>query len=318
MEHSKITETELWEYVSKKADDTTIRKVEEWMDSTGFDEALFTKITSIYELTSAQDPSVEKAKKRFFKTVEPKTVIWKDMLKYAAILVFILGGTYLYNRISSTKNQIIIQTTFGEQKSITLGDGSKVWLNAASSLSYSTESPRTLFLEGEAFFEVAKDSLRPFTVTTPDDITVKALGTSFNVKSYLESPITATKLLTGKVEVSSKSQFIESVILFPNEKVSFNKNTKKLLKSKMDADASNIAWKEGKIQFENTSFQEIAIDLKAHFGKQIRFKNGAIANTRFTGSFDITTPIIEIFEILKISKEFTYELNTKTNEWMIK
>ncbi|MEM7484941.1 MAG: FecR domain-containing protein [Bacteroidota bacterium] len=318
MEHSKITETELWEYVSKKADDTTIRKVEEWMDSTGFDEALFTKITSIYELTSAQDPSVEKAKKRFFKTVEPKTVIWKDMLKYAAILVFILGGTYLYNRVSSTKNQTIVQTTFGEQKSITLGDGSKVWLNAASSLSYSTESPRTLFLEGEAFFEVAKDSLRPFTVTTPDDITVKALGTSFNVKSYLESPITATKLLTGKVEVSSKSQFIESVILFPNEKVSFNKNTKKLLKSKMDADASNIAWKEGKIQFENTSFQEIAIDLKAHFGKQIRFKNEAIATTKFTGAFDVSTPIEEIFEILKISKGFTYELNRETNEWMIK
>ncbi|TSE03821.1 FecR family protein [Aquimarina algiphila] len=317
MEHFKITEIELWEYISKKADDITIQKVEKWMDSTDFDEDLFIKITTIHNHTSEQSPSIEQAKKRFFNTVKPKKLIWKDMLKYAAILIVVISGTYLYNTLLSNNNQIVVQTTFGKQKSIELSDGSKVWLNASSSLSYDAETPRTLHLEGEAFFEVAKDTLHPFTVTTPDHITVKALGTSFNVKSYMDSPITETKLLTGKVEVTSDIQFEKSVIMIPDEKVIFYKNTKKVIKSKMDLNESKIAWKEGKIQFENKTFRAIAIDLKAQFGKQIHFKNEDIANSKFTGSFDNTTPIDEIFETLKISKDFTYKLNTKTNEWII-
>ncbi len=317
MEHFNITETELWEYISKKADDITIQKVENWMDSAAFDEALFTKIRSIYNHTSQQDSSVEQAKKRFFNTVKPKTTGWKDMLKYAAILIVVLSGTYVYTTFSSNKDQIAVQTTFGEQRSIELPDGSKVWLNASSKLSYNATTPRTLYLEGEGFFEVAKDTLHPFTVTTPDHLTVTALGTSFNIKSYLDSPINETKLLTGKVKVTSETQLKEPVVMVPDDKITFYKNTKAVVKSKMDPKESSIAWKEGKIQFENKTFKEIAIDLKAQFGKHIRFKNKDIEATKFTGSFDNKTPIDEIFEILKISKDFTYKLNTKTNEWII-
>ncbi len=317
MEHFKITETELWEYISQTADDNTILKVEKWIDSPDFDKALFTKITAIHKHTSEKDPSVEEAKKRFFTTVKPKTVVWKEMLKYAAIFVILISGVYFFNTLSSNTNQIVVQTIFGEQKSIELSDGSKVWLNASSNLSYNSEDPRTLYLEGEAFFEVAKDTLHPFTVTTADHITVKALGTSFNVKSYKESAITETKLLTGKVAVTSETQFEESVILIPNEKVTFYKKTKEVFKSNMDPNETNIAWKAGKIQFKNKTFREIAIDLKAQFGIPIRFKNEKIAASKFTGTFDNTTPINEIFEILKISKDFTYELNTKKNEWII-
>ncbi|MBQ4820746.1 FecR domain-containing protein [Aquimarina sp. MMG016] len=320
MDHFKITETEIWEYISKTADDITIQKVEKWMGSTDYDEDLFNKITTIYKHTSREHPSVEQAKKRFFTTVKskPKTTVWKEVLKYAAILIVIISGTYFYNSVSSNKNQIVVQTTYGEQKSIELSDGSKVWINASSSLTYNSETPRTLYLEGEAFFEVAKDSLNPFTVTTPNHITVKALGTSFNVKSYQDSPTTETKLLTGKVEVTSNIQFKERIILVPDEKVTFYKHTQEVVKSKMNHNESIIAWREGKIQFENISFREIAVDLEAQFGQQILFKNEDIATTKFTGSFDNTTPIDEIFEVLKISKDFTYQLNTKTNEWMIK
>jgi len=317
MEHFKIIETELWEYISKQADDITVQKVEKWMNSADFDEDLFIKITNIYNHTADQDPSVEQAKKRFFNTVTPKTVVWKNMLKYAAVLIVILSGTYFYNTFFWNKNQIVVQTSFGEQRNIELSDGSKIWLNASSRLSYDVENPRTLQLEGEGFFEVAKDTSRPFTVTTPDHITVTALGTSFNVKSYIDSPITETKLLTGKVKVTSNTQFEESVTMIPNDQVIFYKNTREVVKSKMDGNQSIIAWKEGKIQFENKTFREIAIDLKAYFGKDIRFKNEDIAASKFTGSFDTETPINEIFEILTISKSFIYKLNTKTNEWII-
>ncbi|WP_299247376.1 FecR domain-containing protein [uncultured Aquimarina sp.] len=317
MEPIKITETELWEYISKTADDITIKKVEKWIDSSDYNEVLFNKIITIYKHSATQNPSVQQAKNRFFTTVKPKTRVWKEMMKYAAVLIVVISGIYVYDTLSLDKNLIVVQTTFGEQKSIALPDGSNVWLNASSKLSYHIKTPRTLSLEGEGFFEVAKDTLHPFTVTTPDHITVKALGTSFNVKSYIDSPTTETKLLTGKVEVSSDEQFKQKVLMIPNEKVTFYKHTKEVVKSKIDLNTSGIAWREGKIQFENKIFREIAIDLKAQFGKQIRFKNEDIANSKFTGSFNTTTPINEIFEILKISKEFTYKLNTKTNEWII-
>lgn len=322
MEYFQITETELWAYISKTADSVTIQKVEKWINSPNFDKAFFTETKAIYKDTIEPNSSVEKAKKQFFDSVvvkeKPKPYTWKNIFKYAAIFAIIISGIYTYQQISSKNNQIVIQTTFGKQKQIELPDGSVVWLNASSKLSYNKESPRTLFLEGEAFFDVAKDKSHPFTVNTYDNLKVRALGTSFNVKSYINSPISETKLLTGKVEVTSDTQFKNTILLIPNEKIIFYRDKKEVVKSKMEGNENSIAWKEGKIQFKNKVFREIALDLKVQFNIKLNFENEQIANSKFTGSFDKTTPVSEILEILKISKDFNYELNRETNEWLIK
>lgn len=319
MEHFKIEETDIWTYVSKTADDVTIYKVENWMNSSSFDKDRYTKITKIYSETSEQNIDIAKAKSNFFETIKPqKKHVWKNILKYAAILVVFLSGAYFYNSLMSNGNEVIIQTTFGEQKNISLPDGSKVWLNASTKLTYDSENPRKLYLEGEGFFEVAKDKSHPFTVTTSDDITVKALGTSFNVKSYTNNSITETKLLTGKVEIMLDKLSKKNILMNPNDKVVFYKDSKDIIKSTMTFADSKIAWKEGKIQFKNKTFKQIATDLKTQFNIQIKFENKAIANSKFTGTFKNTIPITEIFEILKISKNFNYQLNTTTNEWVIK
>lgn len=319
MERYTITKTELWAYVSKTADNTTVQKVEKWIDSPDYDNDLFTEINTVYLHTSSnQSPSVEMAKDIFFDTVQPKSTIFKKLYKYAAILVLAISGTYTYQYLSNHHFPIVVQTTYGEQKQINLSDGSKVWLNASSKLSYTKKHPRTLNLEGEAFFEVAKDKKHPFTVTTSDHITVKALGTSFNVKSYLNNSFTETKLLTGKVEVSSDKHFKNKPILIPNEKIVFFRKDKRTVKSTISFNEQNIAWKDGKIQFKNKSFKEIALDLKIQFNINIEFKNDAISNSRFSGSFDKITPIDEIFEIMNYSKNFKYNLKTGTNEWIIK
>lgn len=318
MERVSITEAELWAYISKTADIKTIEHVEKWINSPDYDKDLFTQVKTIFDRTlSDQSPSVEMAKDRFFDTVKPKSITFKNLYKYAAILVIAIMGTYAYRYVSDNYVPVVVQTTYGEQKQIKLSDGSTVWLNASSTLSYAKKHPRTLNLEGEAFFEVAKDKEHPFTVTTPDDITVKALGTSFNVKSYANSAITETKLLTGKVEVSSEEHFENKPILIPNEKIVFFRKDKKIVKSVMSFNERNIGWKSGKIQFKNKSFKEIALDLRNQFNIRIEFKNKAIANSKFSGSFDNTTSIDEIFEILNYSKQFKYNLKTATNEWII-
>lgn len=321
MERFIISKTEIWAYISKTADATTIERVEKWIASSDYDEVLFTQIKTVYHHTSSdQSSSVAVAKERFFEkvNVKPTFNIFKNLYKYAAILVIAISGTYAYQYSSEVYSPIIVQTTYGEQKQIHLSDGSTVWLNASSKLSYTKKHPRTLKLEGEGFFEVAKDKKHPFTVTTADHITVKALGTSFNVKSYVNSAVTETKLLTGKVEISSDEHFDNKPVLIPNEKIVFFRKENKMIKSKMSLNERTIGWKSGKIQFKNKSFKEIALDLKTQFNIQIHFKNEAIANSRFSGSFDHTTPINEIFEILNYSKNFKYNLKTATNEWIIK
>ena len=215
MEHHHPTEAAIWDYVSKSADSHTVKEVKQWINSAVYDQALFEKITAIYNVTGenpyATDIQIEASKKLFFDTLaagKSTRYPWKNILKYAAMFVFFAAVvTYSYQQFTSKEVLILVQTTYGEQKEITLSDGSTVWLNASSTLSYNEKSPRTLNLDGEAFFEVAKDTHNPFTVTTPDNIKVKALGTSFNVKSYSAHSYTETILYTGKVAITSTTQF---------------------------------------------------------------------------------------------------------------
>ena len=324
MEDYSVTKTEIWAYLSKTADSSTILKVEEWRNSDQFDEQLFTEIESIYKITgkNKQLPiSTTLAKERFFKAIEiekTNSFNWKSILKYAAVLVFILTtSTVIFQNFSKNDKQILVQTTYGEQKQIDLPDGSTVWLNASSSLRYTEKYPRKIYLEGEAFFEVAKDKEHPFIVSTIDQLNVKALGTSFNVKSYTENNFTETILYTGKVEVTSDKYFKDKIIMLPEDKVTFSKVTHKVIKSKTEFMESLIAWREGKIQFKNKSFHEIAKDLSIQYNIQIHFENEKLSNSKFTGSFEALTPMDEILETLKLSKYFEYK-QVDSLLWVIK
>lgn len=323
MEKSHISKTELWAYISKTADLDTIRKVELWRDSSEYDKELFSQITVIYQNTKEYPVSLEDAKKRFlgFSRNAKKTKLAKayNLLKYAAMIAVIITVAYTYQKFSESTDQLIVEeTSFGENKQLKLPDGSIVWLNASTLLSYESNTPRTIRLEGEAFFEVAKDTAHPFTVTTSDGLNIKALGTSFTVKSYSNNSNVVTKLLTGKVEITSDNYLKEKILLLPDEKAIFDRNSKKFFKQSMLKREERIAWREGKIEFENESFREIANDLYVQYQVKLVFKNDEIANSKFTGVFDKNTPIREILEILKTSKDFDYRLITETDEWVIK
>ncbi len=324
MENYSITKTELWAYISKTADTTTRQKVEQWVQSNDFDEKLFDEMKSIYKTTGntvQQTVDLNAVKNKFFNAVDKKATSsfqWKSILKYAAVIIFIVTtSVFTYQKFSVENKQILVQTTFGEYKKIDLPDGSVAWLNASSSLRYSEAAPRKIYLEGEAFFEVAKDKEHPFVVSTKDQLNVKALGTSFNVKSYAETGFTETVLFTGKVEVSSDKYFKDRILMLPKDKVTFSKKTNKVVKSKVESMLSTIAWKEGKIEFKNKSFKDIAKDLSIQFNIKIDFKNEQISNSKFTGSFEKSIPIDEILETLRLSKHFEYE-KVENDKWIIK
>ncbi len=331
MKNSQITETDIWAYVSEQSDQDIIEKVERWINSDEYDDLLFQEIKEMHNLTGQnpyQEPvDTNRAKQSFFDVLEaaaeeeeeeeedtsPK-YNWKGLLKYAAIFALLISSVAYVFILND--NTVTIETAYSEHKQINLPDGSTVWLNSSSKLIYDEDSPRTLYLEGEGFFDVAKNKKVPFTVDTPDHIRVKALGTSFNVKAYKQNNFTETVLLTGKVEVSSDTHFDKKVNMIPNEKVTFTQHNKQITKEKVAYMNSVISWRNGKIQFRNKSFKDIASDLNIQQNVSIRFNNEEVSNYKFTGTFEKNTPVSEILEVLKSTKHFVYETISE-NEFLI-
>ncbi len=324
MKDNIVEDTEIWAYVSKTADETILSKIETWKNSPDFNEQRFNTIAKLYESTAenlyAESINIEDEKAKFFETVAPtvkKNNRLQKYFKYAAVVVlFISIAGIAYQSFSN--NTVAIATNFGEEKKVELPDGSTVWLNAGSSISYKKDAPRTIQLNGEAFFEVAKDKAHPFTVETPDHVIVKALGTSFNVKAYPENSYLETTLLTGKVEVTSENYFDEKIIMIPNDNIKILKADGILVKSTIQNKKAVLMWRENKIRFENMAFRDIANDLNNQLNIKLVFKNTTIAESRFTAVFDKSTPAEDILEVLQDTKNFTYKLNPETNEWMIK
>ncbi len=323
MKHKSVEEVDVWAYVSKTASETIKARVEDWIHSDKFDEELFNSISKTYKLTEEnphQDTlNVEIQKASFFDTTAKKGRKKRGVFvytKYAAIaILFIVVSSIVYQQFAP--KTIIMTTNYGEEKEVTLPDGSTVWLNAGSTISYKKDFPRTIQLNGEAFFEVAKDKAHPFTVETPDHVIVKALGTSFNVKAYPENTYLETTLLTGKVEMTSQNYFNEKVIMLPNDHIKILKTDGIPIKTTVKNKTSVLTWRKGKIRFKNMAFRDIANDLNQQLDIKLVFNNTVIAASRFTAVFDKSTSAEDILEILQDSKHFTYHLNPKTNEWII-
>ncbi|MEQ8361585.1 MAG: DUF4974 domain-containing protein [Cyclobacteriaceae bacterium] len=322
MPSSKISESDIWAYVSETANADTVKRVKEWISSSEYDALLFNEIKSLhYKISSDyQLVNVSEAKDRFFGLVQGKVIKkydWKQIFKYAAIVFVALSITVYFFSRNGIKDEVVAQTGFGESKKMTLPDGSFVWLNGASLIRYTTESSRQIFLEGEAFFEVAKNKEIPFIVTTVDGLQVKAIGTSFNVKAYKNNPYVETVLVTGRVEVTLALGSKEKYEMEPNDKITFRRVDKRLLRSTANQVDDIIAWRSGVIQFSNKTFGEIALDLENRFNTKIVFQNEKLKEVRFTGSFEEGTPVEEILGTLKLISEFQFK-KLNDNEWLIR
>jgi ferric-dicitrate binding protein FerR (iron transport regulator) len=184
--------------------------------------------------------------------------------RIAAVLIplFILAGGLYYQ---STRNSLIeIAVAYGEEKRLVLPDSSEIRINAGTRVKYPAKfdkGQRTVYLSGEAYFSVKKDSEKPFIVQTKD-LSVKALGTKFNVKAYPDENKTITTLTDGKIEVNTISK--ESLILNPNEQLTFDNQTSKINIETIPSDET-IGWVSGQIIFANASFKEILQTLERRF-----------------------------------------------------
>lgn len=210
---------------------------------------------------------------------ETRRLRWRlpriSRLTAAAILLgaaFSLAAiVYLYTseRLFSA-NAMTESTAVGERKLVKLDDGTVIWLNAASRLIYPERFSgpvREVTLEGEAFFDVAHRQGMPFIIRS-GNLKTTVLGTSFNIRAYREDRTMSVEVVTGRVKVATPE---EELHLEPDQQAVFDKEHHKL-ERKLKAPASEIAsWREGELQFRNTTFAEVTATLQRMRGVEIRY-----------------------------------------------
>ena len=217
------------------------------------------------------------------------------------------GNQLVYNdnvKHSGTIKYNTLHIPYGKRFSVQLSDGSSVTLNAGSSLRYpvnfSGVNQREVFLTGEAFFKVAKDSKRPFFVKV-EGLEVGVLGTEFNVSAYREDTTSKVVLVEGSVKLSADEK---STIMEPGELANLKRDNNSLEIHKVDTNLYT-AWMQGGLVFRNMSFEDILKKMERHYDVKIINNNKELATERFNASFD-EAPLIKILEYFKQTYGLSY------------
>ncbi|MDJ1480662.1 DUF4974 domain-containing protein [Cytophagaceae bacterium YF14B1] len=216
---------------------------------------------------------------------------------------------------------ITVLTKPGEKKKVKLPDNTWVWLNSGSSLSYPDvfrDSLRIVRLSGEAHFDVTHNADQPFIVET-NQLSVRVLGTVFNVKAYAKDKKTETALIRGSVLVKVHDLPNRKVVLHPSEKLvvypkmkmdTGSDSTLQLEKINHTESANSVVetdWTQNRLSFTNESFEQIAADMERWYGVKITFENEEIKQSRFTGSVSSRTSLWTVLETLKLTRQFSYK-----------
>lgn len=252
-----------------------------------------------------------------------------------SVLVACVLGASLYwgvrtnrgNPLGGSINQV--STQLGSRSKIILPDGTKVWLNAGSKLSYGDikdSSTRAVNLIGEAYFEVAHDPSHPFVVHT-DYMDIRDIGTSFSVKYYPGDRQFEATLIEGSIEITNPKDPERKILLKPKEKIivpvladaqeSKNPNpqdgdestlyTIAKVKATQQGLFPETAWVHNELVFDNELFKELAIRMERWYNVKIYFSDTAIAATRFSGIITNET-VDQALQAMKYSVPFSYQI----------
>ncbi|WP_053975488.1 FecR family protein [Mangrovimonas xylaniphaga] len=213
--------------------------------------------------------------------------------------------------LASVMNTLVVP--YGRRTELQLSDGTKIWVNSGSKLIYPSEfkeDKRTVYLEGEAAFDVAHDKEHPFIVLTQGQ-EIEVLGTVFNVSSYADEPSVNTALQSGKVKISYHKPGLltktESVTLLPGNVASYSRHKKSIV-TKADENINKyFLWRDGLIVFKNDNLGYILNRLSKYYNVEIQIEDEQLKNQKFSGYLDLKDSVGQVLELIKQSTEFEFE-----------
>lgn len=263
------------------------------------------------------------------------SIFSRRSLQAAALVggvALLVGIYYLLQRqkgSSAAAGQLIARN--GEKIRQLLPDSSFVWLNAGTQLTYSSDygkASREIYLKGEAFFEVAPDKDRPFLVHA-GRLTIRVLGTSFNVRSYEKDSVVETTLIKGKVEVQLGDGAGQKIILAPNEKLTVpsvairtpavggitslrqpSYTLQPLVHQNDTTEYDEVAWIDNKLVFWNEAFEQVAGKMERWYDVRIHFVREELKREYLSGTFEKET-VEQALKILQMTTRFTFRKDGK-------
>ncbi len=229
--------------------------------------------------------------------------------------VTIKDGQLVYSTPANDQQPTINDVAFntmstpnGRQYQLVLPDGTQVWLNAASSITYPVAfvgAERNVTITGEAYFEVAKDKTKPFHVGV-NNMDVEVLGTHFNVNSYVDEAAINTTLLEGSVKVTAASG---NVIIKPGQQATLTANGQLSTNSAVDIEQV-MAWKNGRFQFDGSSIEQVMRQLSRWYDIEVVYE-GHPKQQHFNGSISRNSELSKVFKILETSEAVHFRIEGK-------
>ena len=329
--------------------------LESWLDKDETNRAEFETIKDAWELSSRLGLmhviDVTKARKKVKKEIpefkKSKHILfyWQRIAAIFLLPLLLSAITFFYffkQRIQDKIIQQEVSASFGVRTQLNLPDGTNVWLNSGSKIKFPSKflgNKREVYLEGEALFNVADDVLRPFYVNL-GEVSVKAVGTTFNVTAYKNDNTFETTLIDGKVLMVKKSKSKPDVVLYkvePSQHAVYNKTERKIiiyedalpvasaneeqisgkplpaellpLKEQI-TDNKYTSWIEGKLIFRNDPMDEVIKRLGRWYNVDINLNDTILYDFRYTATF-IDETLEQVLDLLKLSAPINYTITER-------
>jgi transmembrane sensor len=344
MEENSNIDKVLMAYIAGEAKTDEIKRLLRWIDQSPVNREHFEIIQNYWKRSNykislkGQDEAFERIQSKIKdgqdavkviriatgKYSQPSNIKWIKGIA-AAIAFFALIFSIFVMKTTSGRPELTEEVPAlmkfgnkpGQKSKIMLPDGSVVWLNSKSSIEYPklfSSTERLVHLEGEAFFEVAQDSIRPFKVAS-GNVTTTALGTSFNVQFYRDDKEMAITLVSGKIKVSIDSH--DPYFPQPGNQIIYNWN-ENIVKDKKIKTDQVIAWKNGLLIFDKDNYDDVEKKLERWYGVNIRTHGTPPSDFIVTGQIESSESLELALESLSYGGDFEYKINGKEIEIVFK
>lgn len=318
----KLKDNTLRKFLGGELSEEEYTEICDWMKEEKENAGQLFRMEEVYHLGKfdhyANEKRIDKAEKRLFKEIQREETARKQKwqpgrwMKYAAIIaVIILSGSgigYLYNAIDNSRNLITATVTDETVKEIVLPDGSKIWLNKGAKLTYPRAfngNERNVHLDGEAYFEVAKNAQKPFIVDS-EVLKIKVLGTIFNLKSSKSQHVAEATLVEGEIEVRGNNDE-GMIILSPGQRAELNRKNGRLKVKQVDAKLDGV-WRNDLIPFEQANIFSIIQTLERFYDIKIIVAPDIPTDITYSGVVRKKETITSVLESLKNSIPIQYKI----------
>ncbi len=326
----------IYKYLRGEASLEEIEQIHSWINQSEVNRKFLAEQKVLWTISEMPDKKADDEDLNIIKKkISSKRIFDYKVLFYSAAALFLLMFAlnivlFLFSSQEKEKRIMLtevnreeisrIYTEKGTKAEIYLPDGSKVWLNSDTEISYATNFPgntRELTLNGEAYFEVAKDSLKPMMITTSKGFIVKVLGTSFHIKCYSNDDNAKTTLFSGNIKLicplENNGEISKEINVGLNETVIFGKvKTPEIITHEKVSASNDIAWRKGILVFDRTPLSEVVKMLERWHGAEFIINDPASLNQRLTATFK-TESLVQILYVIKLLTgiEYTIEENNK-------